>query len=58
MIQERTSMVIKFHGDVEGEVRVNFLTLSASRPHIFMCVALKLSGIARANIFPCFFAPY
>ena len=31
------SMVMKFHGNVRGEVRVNFLALFASKPHIFMC---------------------
>ena len=40
---------MKFHGNVRGEVRVNFLALFASKPHIFMCGALKLSGIVRAN---------
>ena len=44
------SMVMKFHGNVRGEVRVNFLALFASKPHIFMCRALKLSGIVRANV--------
>ena len=43
------SMVMKFHGNVRGEVRVNFLALFASKPHNFMCGALKLSGIVRAN---------
>ena len=43
-------MVMKFHGNVRGEVRVNFLVLFASKPHIFMCDALKLSGIVRANV--------
>ena len=38
-----------FHGNVRGEVRVNFLALFASKPHIFMCGALKLSGIVRAG---------
>ena len=42
-------MVMKFHGNVRGEVRVNFLALLASKPHIFMCGALKFSGIVRAN---------
>ena len=41
-------MVMKFH--VRGEVRVNFLALVALKPHIFMCGALKLSGIVRANV--------
>ena len=41
---------MKFHGNVRGEVRVNFLALSASKPHIFMCGALKLSGIVRTNV--------
>ena len=39
-----------FHGNVRGEVQVNFLALFASKPHIFMCGTLKLSGIVRANI--------
>ena len=43
-------MVMKFYGHVRGEVRVNFLALFASKPHIFMCGALKLSGIVRANV--------
>ena len=43
-------MVMKFHGDVRGEVRVNVLALFASKPHIFMCGALKLSGIVRATV--------
>ena len=30
-------MVMKFHGNVRGEVRVNFLALFASKPHIFKC---------------------
>ena len=42
-------MVMKFYGNVRGEVRVNFLALFALKPHIFMCGALKLSGIVRAN---------
>ena len=43
-------MVMKFHGNVQGEVRVNFLARFVSKPHMFMCGALKLSGIVRANI--------
>ena len=43
-------MVMKKHGNVRGEVRVNFLALFASKPHIFMCGALKSSGIVRANV--------
>ena len=43
-------MVMEFHGNVRGEVRVNILALLASKPHIFMCSALKLSGIVRANV--------
>ena len=39
----------KKYGNVRGEVRVNFLALFASKPHMFMCGALKLSGIVRAN---------
>ena len=42
-------MVMKKKCNVRGEVRVNFLALFASKPHIFMCGALKLSGIVRAN---------
>ena len=42
-------MVMQRNGNVRGEVRVNFLALYASKPHIFMCGALKLSGIVRAN---------
>ena len=30
------SMVMIFHGNVRGEVRVNFLAFFASEPHIFM----------------------
>ena len=41
---------MKFHGDVRGEVRVNFLALFASKHHIFMGGALKLFGIVRANV--------
>ena len=37
-------------GNVRGEVRVNFLPLFASKPHIFMCGVLKLSGIVRLNV--------
>ena len=43
-------MVMKFHGNVRGEVWVNFLTLLASKPHIFMRGELNLSGIVRANV--------
>ena len=49
-IRGAESMVMRFHGNVRGEVRVNFLALFASKPHIFMCGALKLSGVARANV--------
>ena len=44
------SMVMKFHGNVWGEVRVNFLALFCLKPHIFMCGALQWSGIVRLNI--------
>ena len=44
------SMVIKFHGNVRVEVRVNFLALFASKRHNFMCGALKLPRIVRANV--------
>ena len=43
-------MAMKLHGNVRVEVRVNFLALFASKPRIFMCGALKLSGIVRVNI--------
>ena len=49
-IRGAESMVMKFHGNVRGEVRVNFLALFVSKPHIFMCGALNLSGIARTNV--------
>ena len=42
-------MVMKNNGNVRGEVRVSFLALFASKPHIFMCGALKLSRVVRAN---------
>ena len=48
--REEKSMVLKKHGNLRGEVRVNFLALFAFKPHIFMCGALKLSGIVRANV--------
>ena len=50
LIRGAESMVMKFHGNVRGEVRVNLLALFASKPHIFMCSTLKLSGILRANV--------
>ena len=37
-------MVMKFHGNVRGGVRVIFLALSDSKPHSFICGAVKLSG--------------
>ena len=43
-------MVMKFHGDVHGEVRVNFLALMILKPHIFMCRSLLLVHIVRANV--------
>ena len=46
----KKNMVMKFHGNVRGNVRVNFLALFALKPHIFMHGALKLSGIVRANV--------
>ena len=39
-----------FHGNVRGKVRMNFLALLASKPHIFMRGALKLFRIAPANV--------
>ena len=44
------SVVMKFHGNVPGEVRVNFLALFPSKPHIFICSGRKVSGIVRANV--------
>ena len=44
---ERTAM--KFHGNVRGEVRVNFW-LFTSKPRICMCGVLKLFRIVRANV--------
>ena len=35
---------MKRNGNFRGEVRVNFLALFASKPDIFVCGALKLSG--------------
>ena len=35
------SMVMKFHGNVRGKVRVIFLALFVSKPHIFVCVVLS-----------------
>ena len=43
-------MAMKFHSNVRGEVRVNFLALSASKPHIFMRAALILFRIVCANV--------
>ena len=50
IFREEKSMVMKLHGNVRGEVRVNFLALFASKAHIFMCGTLKLSGIVRPNV--------
>ena len=44
------SMAMKFHGNSHGKVQVYFLALFASKPHIFMCSALKLFRIVRANV--------
>ena len=44
------SMAIKLHGNVRGKVRVSFLALFASQPHILMCGALKVFRIVRANV--------
>ena len=62
LIREEKSMVMKFHGNVQVEVRVNFLALFASKTHIFMCGALEQSGTVRANVrlniaIPMFFCP-
>ena len=50
IVRGAESMVMEVHGNVRGEVRVNFLALFASKPHVFMCGALKSSGIVRANV--------
>ena len=34
----KKSMVMKFHGNFRGKVRVNFLAFFASKPHIFIAV--------------------
>ena len=44
------SMAKKFHGKVHDKVPVNFLALFASKPHIFMCGALKLFRFFRVNV--------
>ena len=44
------SMAMKFYGNVRGEVRVDFLLLTASKPHIFMWGALTLFRIVRAKV--------
>ena len=33
-----------------AKFEVNFLALFASKPHIFMCGAINLSGIVHANV--------
>ena len=43
-------MVMKSHGNVRGEVRVNFPPLFASKPHIFMRGSLTLIRIVHANV--------
>ena len=44
------SMVMKVHGNVRGEIRVNFLAFFVSKLHIFMRGSLTLSRIVRANV--------
>ena len=44
------SMAMKFHGNLRGKVRVNFLALFASKPHIFMRGALDEFRVVRANV--------
>ena len=43
-------MAMKFHGNVRDEVRVNFLAPFLTGRHIFMCGALKLFRIVRADV--------
>ena len=43
-------MVMKSDGSVRSEVRVNFLALCVSKPHIFMCGSLTLFRIVRTNV--------
>ena len=43
-------MAMRFHGNVRGEVRVNFLALLPSKPRIFRCGALYLFRICCANV--------
>ena len=44
-------MAMKFHGNVQNEVRVNFLALFASKPHIFMCgVNPKFRGRVNSEV--------
>ena len=43
-------MVMKFYGNVRGEVRVNFLARFVSKPHTFMRGFLTLFRIVRANV--------
>ena len=45
------SMAMKFHGNVRGKVRVNFLAIFASKRHILMCGAFRLFRIVRAHFF-------
>ena len=44
------SIAMKFHGNVHGELRVNFLALFASKPDIFICGALELFQVVGANV--------
>ena len=39
------SMVMKFHGNARVEVRVNFLALCASKPHISCAVTSNCPGL-------------
>ena len=48
--QGRQSTAMKFDGNVCSEVQVNFLALSASKTHIFVCGALKKVRIFSADI--------
>ena len=48
--REEKSMVMKFRGNVRGDVRVNFLANFGSKPHILMCGAVELSAIVCANV--------
>ena len=44
-------MVMKFYGNVRGEVQLKFLALFVSKPHIFICGSVtSLFCSVRANV--------